>query len=289
VQELLAKAQRTPAPEPAPAPASPFAAPVIGTVSRWGGAQPLYRQSSQSGSGGGLTPEQEAQLFDQEMQRIHLAQQRGQRPLYADAVADARIESQIDRMRAGFENPVEPPPALLDNTIGKPVSLGSFAGNDEKNPWSPPETASPVFGDGTGGPGGMQGQWVNMGDGYFWIPDTGASQTTPAGGGGSGGGGGGFGGGVTGLPAGVPAGYSGISGYPTQEGYLDDAAMVWDPTTNSWTYVFMEDYPLFLDAVYGAPAVDDAVLTDDVLNAGGGGYSGGGGYGGGGGYSGVGG
>ncbi|MCA9859964.1 MAG: hypothetical protein KC438_09585, partial [Thermomicrobiales bacterium] len=37
------------------------------------------------------------------------------------------------------------------------------------NEWSPGREASPVFGDGTGGPSGP-GQWVNMGDGMVWVP-----------------------------------------------------------------------------------------------------------------------
>ena len=153
--------------------------------------QPNAKLSNQPGSSRQLTPSQESQVFDAQLQAIKLAQAaQGEPGLYfPDSAQQQRImksNAAADRLRAAFESPGESPLALwqmeqgstpfddyintLTNSLTNGVSPIGDAGADDKN-WSPPGTASPVYGDGTGGPGGMQGAWVNMGDGVSWVPN----------------------------------------------------------------------------------------------------------------------
>jgi hypothetical protein len=58
--------------------------------------------------------------------------------------------------------------AIGTELVGIGENLGLLG--EEKNPWSPPATTSPVYGDGTGGPSGP-GTWRDFGEGSFWDPE----------------------------------------------------------------------------------------------------------------------
>jgi hypothetical protein len=269
VQSLIEKAATA---QPAPKPWAP--ATQASTVAPWMGAQqasqPTYNRQSNTGqSGSALTPEQQSQLMDIDMQRIHLAQQRGESPLYADSVRDARLEDQKSRLESSFRNPADPPPSLLDNGIGNPISMGdvtstltsvggdateewlkalldleeNILGGDER--WSPPSTTSPVFGDGTGGPSGP-GTWENYGDGSFWNP------TEPAPG-------------RTGSE--VQRGLADYGTYPApptvDENGNPIGTMVWNPATGQMERTYgdtADHYAGF--GIYAVPSYDTGELGD---------------------------